>query len=239
MRRRKATVELFEAMRREYEFGVGTIQGVARTFGVHRRMVREAIGSAVPETKPATPRVRPRLGPVIPFIDQILAEDRRAPRKQRHTAHQIHVRLRQEHPQLAVGASTLRAYVHRRKGELGLLTRETCVPQSYAWGSEGQNDWYEAVAELGGERVTLQVLVVRSMASGGAFHRAYWRATQQAFLDAHEHGFRYFGGVFARLRYDNCQHRFEYPQKHRFQIPRFNQPGLGLLVGSTRRVAAL
>lgn len=41
-------MELFEEIRREYEFGVGTIQGVARKFGVHRRMVREALGSAIP-----------------------------------------------------------------------------------------------------------------------------------------------------------------------------------------------
>jgi hypothetical protein len=27
MRRRKATVELFEEIRREYEFGIGTVQG--------------------------------------------------------------------------------------------------------------------------------------------------------------------------------------------------------------------
>jgi transposase len=44
---------------------------------------------------------------------------------------------------------------------------------------------------------------MRSMASGGAFHRAYRHATQQAFLEAHEHAFRYFGGVFRVLRYDN------------------------------------
>ena len=47
MRRRKATVELFEQIRREYEFGLGTIQGVAQKFGVHRRLVREAVQSAV------------------------------------------------------------------------------------------------------------------------------------------------------------------------------------------------
>lgn len=41
------------------------------------------------------------------------------------------------------------------------------------------------------------------MASGGAFHRAYRHATQQAFLEAHELAFRYFGGVFGRGRYDN------------------------------------
>jgi len=41
------------------------------------------------------------------------------------------------------------------------------------------------------------------MASGGAFHRAYTHATQQAFLEAHELAFAYFGGVFHRLRSDN------------------------------------
>jgi len=46
---------------------------------------------------------------------------------------------------------------------------------------------------------------MRSMASGAAFHRAYPRATQQAFLDAHEHAFAYFGGVFRLLRYDNLK----------------------------------
>nr|MBA2792524.1 IS21 family transposase [Thermoleophilaceae bacterium] len=77
------------------------------------------------------------------------------------------------------------------------------VPQSYPWGSEAQVDWYEAYAELGDERVKLQVFSMRSMASGGAFHRAYRHATQQAFLEAHELAFRYFGGVFRRARYDN------------------------------------
>jgi hypothetical protein len=46
---------------------------------------------------------------------------------------------------------------------------------------------------------------MRSMASGAAFHRAYHRATQQAFLEAHEHAFQYFQGVFAVLRYDNLK----------------------------------
>ncbi len=44
---------------------------------------------------------------------------------------------------------------------------------------------------------------MRSMASGAAFHRAYHHATQQAFLQAHECAFNYFGGVFRILRYDN------------------------------------
>ena len=196
-------MELFEAIRREYEFGVGTIQGVARKLGVHRRLVREALKGAVPVQRPASRRARPRLGPVTDFIEEILASDRAAPRKQRHTAHRIAVRLREERPAWPVAESTVRQYVRERKLALGLLAREAFVPQHYPLGSEAQVDWYEADAELGGERVTMQVFVMRSMASGGAFHRAYLHATQQAFLDAHEDGFHYFGGVFHRLRYDN------------------------------------
>ena len=204
MRRRKATVELFEQIRREYEYGIGTIAGVARRFGVHRRLVREALGGAVPKEEPARARARPRTGPVAGFIDAILEADRHAPRKQRHTAHRIWVRLGKEQPAWPVAESTVRQYVRTRKAQLGLrVGRELCVPQAYAWGEEAQVDWYEAVADLDGERVTLQVFALRSMASGAAFHRAYPRATQQAFLEAHELAFHHLGGVFRRLRYDN------------------------------------
>jgi hypothetical protein len=64
-------------------------------------------------------------------------------------------------------------------------------------------DWYEAYADLAGERTKLQVFSMRSMASGAAFHCAFAHATQQAFLEAHELAFAYYNGVFHRLRYDN------------------------------------
>src|SRR5271169_5889772 len=51
----------------------------------------------------------------------------------------------------------------------------------------------------------MYVFCMRSMASGGAYHRAYPHATQQAFLEAHELAFAYFGGVFQVLRYDNLK----------------------------------
>ena len=86
----------------------------------------------------------------------------------------------------------MRQYVERRRRELGLAVHETFVPQSYDWGVEAQVDWYQAYADLGGERVKFYVFSMRSMASGAAFHRAYPTATQQAFLEAHELAFAYF-----------------------------------------------
>ena len=136
-------------------------------------------------------------------MDAILEADRKAPRKQRHTAHRIWERIQSELPECKIAERTVREYVHDRKIALGLLVRETCVPQSYAWGVEAQVDWYEAYADLAGERTKLQVFAMRSMASGAAFHCAYLHATQQAFLEAHELAFAYFGGVFRKLRYDN------------------------------------
>jgi transposase len=198
-----ARVELFEQLRQEHEFGVGTIAGVAAKFGVHRRMVRQAIAGALPPPHRYPARAKPKLDAVVAFIDEVLDEDRRAPRKQRHTARRIYRRILAEFPETSVAESTVRNHVRARKRAMGLVRRETFVPQSYALGQEAQVDWYEAYADIGGERTKLQVFAMRSMGSGAAFHRAYLHATQQAFLEAHERAFDYFGGVFRLLRYDN------------------------------------
>ena len=197
-----ARVDLFEQLRREHEFGIGTIAGVAAKFGVHRRMVRQAIAGALPPPHSYPRRAKPKLDGVMSFIDAVLDADQRAPRKQRHTARRIHRRILRAFAGVSVAESTVRNHVRERKRQLGLVLRETFVPQSYTWGQEAQVDWYEAWADLGGERTKLQVFAMRSMASGAAFHRACLHATQQAFLEAHERAFEYFGGVFRLLRYD-------------------------------------
>ena len=60
-------MELFEEIRREYEFGVGTIKGVARKLGVHRRMVREAVASALPPPRKKPARRRAKLAVAHPL----------------------------------------------------------------------------------------------------------------------------------------------------------------------------
>ncbi len=103
-----ARVELFEQLRREHEFGVGTIAGVAAKFGVHRRLVRQAIAGALPPPHLYSRRVKSKLDAVAASIDRVLDEDRRAPRKQRHTARRIYRRILKEFPGASVAESTVR-----------------------------------------------------------------------------------------------------------------------------------
>jgi transposase len=68
------------------------------------------------------------------------------------------------------------------------------VPQSYEFGVEAQVEPVRSVCRSCGKRIKLQAFSMSSMARGAAYHRAYLRATQQAFLEAHELAFHYFGG---------------------------------------------
>jgi hypothetical protein len=86
----RAKLGLFEQIRREYDLGIGTIPGMAKKFGVHRRIVRHVMANAFPARRKKPERKRPKLSPAIPFIDAIPGGDRRMPPKQRHMARRIH-----------------------------------------------------------------------------------------------------------------------------------------------------
>ncbi|HYW87069.1 MAG TPA: hypothetical protein VFB50_04825 [Chloroflexota bacterium] len=59
----------------------------------------------------------PTIGPVAEFIDGVLEADRRAPRKRRHTAHRIWVRITKERPGYQIAESTVRQYVRQRNSD--------------------------------------------------------------------------------------------------------------------------
>ena len=196
-------VELFELIRRDYDQGLSK-RAIARKHHVHRRVVRQAIASAIPPERRRPVRPRPRLtSEARAFADGVLLADRRAPRKQRHTARRIWQRLRDELGCTAA-ESTVRAYVRERRQQLG-VGNQVFVPQHHPPGAQGEVDFYEAQFQFPRGPEKAHVIAVRSEFSAAALHVAYPAQTQTALLDGICQGFEFVGGVFPIMRFDNLR----------------------------------
>jgi len=160
-------VELFEIIRRDHFVYEESVRAIARKHRVHRRIVRQALESAVPPARKRPERESPVLTLAIQgVIDDWLEADRQAPRKQRHTARRIHERLQREHG-FEGAASTVRRYVGRRRRELG-LKGDAFVPQDHEPGKECEVDWYEGYVDFPWGRDKVQVLASAAATAGGS-----------------------------------------------------------------------
>ena len=115
------------------------------------------------------------------------------------------------------------------------------MPLVHRPGDEAQVDFFEVTVELGGERRKAWKFLMRLMYSGRDFVRLYERQDQVAFLDGHVRAFAHFGGVPARIVYDNLAaavrrvqfprrrltERFEALVSHYLYEPCFARPGEG------------
>jgi transposase len=173
---------------------------VARRLGLSRDTVRKMCRFSEPpgyrRTKAAE---RPKLGPLTGVIDAVLAADRSAPAKQRHTAKRIWQRLRDEHG-FGGGYSTVKDYVRLARGR----AQEAFVPLVHPPG-HAQVDFGEAVAAVAGETAKVHFFCLDLPHSDAAFVKAYPAETTEAFLDGHVSAFAFFGGVPQSVLYDNTK----------------------------------
>jgi transposase len=197
-------VELYEAIRKQHRDEGASIRELARRHGVHRRTVREALACAIPSPRKASERACPSLGPYEATIRQWLTEDLSAPRKQRHTARRVYQRLRDECG-AQVAESTVRAKVAQIKTELGDCLRDVTISQAHGPGEEAEADFAELYARIGGVLIGLWMFAMRLSHSGRAFHVIFSHQAQEAFFEGHVLAFEHFGGVPARIRYDNLK----------------------------------
>src|SRR5437870_8542502 len=140
-------VELFAAIRFDWQRNGMSIRSLARKYDVHRRTVRQAIASPLPPGRKVPVRVAPVRAAVVGWIDEMLREDLAAPRKQRHTAKRVFERLRDEHG-AQVSYSYVAKYVARRRPEIAAEGRDGAegglagfVPQVRERGAEAEVDF--------------------------------------------------------------------------------------------------
>jgi len=172
----------------------------SRRFGIDRGTVAKMVSHSAPPgyRRTVEPR-RPKLDRHAGFIDQILADDLNAAKKQRHTIQRIYDRLRDERG-FDGGYTTVRDYVHPRR----LRLKETFVPLAHPAG-HAQADFGEAWAVIGGETRKVHFLVVSLPHSDAVFVKAYPAETAEAFCEGHVSAFAFFGGIPLPILYDNTR----------------------------------
>jgi Integrase core domain len=79
------------------------------------------------------------------------------------------------------------------------------VPLTYRPGDLAEVDFFEVLVDLEGARRKVWLFLMRLMYSGRDFAWIYERQDQVSFLDGHVRAFAHFGGVPARLAYDNLK----------------------------------
>ncbi len=246
------TVELYARVRRAVLVDQMSEREAARQFGLARETVRKMLRYAVPPGyQRQQPVRRPKLEAWVGSIDQILEQDKEQPRKQRHTAKRIFERLKEEHGYTG-GYTIIKDYVRVKK----LSQREMFVPLEHPPGN-AQADFGEAQVVIAGQERKAHYLAVDLPQSDDCFVMAFPAETTEAFLEGHNHAFRYFGGVPRTILYDNTKlavarvlgdgtrqktQAFSELQSHYLFQEKFGRPGKGNdkgkvegLVGYARR----
>ncbi|MBC8255483.1 MAG: IS21 family transposase [Ardenticatenia bacterium] len=196
------SVEEREKIRRAYFNDKKSLRQIAKELHVARKTVCKAIESAEAETyRLRAPRAAPVLGSYKQRIDDLLNENERLPPKQRYTSHTIYKELRKDGYQGS--ESTVRSYIGQRRKE-----RRRCkvyLPLEFDPGSDAQVDWGEAIVEMGGQRITVQLFYMRLCYSRKLFMMAFPTQKQEAFFEGHVQAFRHFQGAPRRITYDNLK----------------------------------
>jgi len=145
-------VEVYGAVRRYVLVEEHSRREAARVFGLSRDTIAKMCRFSVPPGyQRSKPPEKPKLGPLMPVIDAILASDRSAPPKQRHTAQRIFERLRSEYG-YAGGYTVVKNYVRLKRVRM----KEAFVPLTHPPG-HAQVDFGQCIGIIDGVRMVLHV----------------------------------------------------------------------------------
>jgi transposase len=188
----------YDLVRRMYYRENLSKREISRCTGYHRRTINRMLQySAPPGYRLNKPRPKNKLGSFIPIIDQILEEDRQAPKKQRHTVQRIFDRLKAEHG--FTGSYTIvKDYVRDKKIRL----REVFFPLKQEAGTS-QIDFGQAKVIIAGVKQKTHLFCMALPYSDAMFLKAYPTEGFEAVADGHISAYKFFQGVPPEHLYDN------------------------------------
>jgi transposase len=174
---------------------------IAREFGISRNTVAKYLkgDSEAPKYKASQARGRPVSDKWEEHVRLILADDRNAPRKQKHTAKRVYERLVTEQ-QFDGSPRTVRMIVANIKNK---PSKAVFLPLQFEAGKDAQVDFGESYADIGGIRTKLYIFEMRLNYSRKKFVMAVRAPNMESFMEGHVRAFEFFGGVPERLTYDN------------------------------------
>ena len=190
----------YEAIRRAYYLEKKSIRQIAREQHHSRKTIRKAIDKVQRQPYQLVhPKPAPIFGAFQRRVDELLAKNKTLPRKQQYTTHKIYEVLVTEGYQGS--ESRVKIYVAQWRKEN--KPPDVFLPLDFEPGQDAQCDWGEAVAIVGGVRQVVQVFVMRLCYSRRTFVMCFPTQRQESFLFGHVQAFKHFGGVPARISYDN------------------------------------
>jgi transposase len=191
-------MEFWKEVRRQVLTNELSQRAACKKYGLGWHTLKKILAHAEPPGyRVSQPRLKRKLEPFLPIIQQILADDRQAPKKQRHTAQRIFERLRAEHGYQG-GQTVVKDAVRAWRQS----HQEVFLPLSHPPG-EAQVDFGEATVKLNGAETKVALFVMTLPYSGAIFIQAFPRECTETFLEGHRRAFEFLGGVPRRISYDN------------------------------------
>jgi transposase len=192
------TVDQYARIRQLRRDGL-TIRQIADQLGHSPKTILKALAHPEPASPVASaPRAAPVFGPFRAAVDAILAADETAPRKQRHTATQVHRRLVAEHAYTG-GYDQVRRYLQQKRRD----RREAFIPLEHRPGVRAEADFGHIHADFPDGRRQVPVLVVTWSYSNAPFALALPTERTEAILHGLVEAFAFFGCVPVELWWDN------------------------------------
>ena len=192
-------MEWWTKVRLEVSRGEKSKRGVLRDEGIGWATLKKILEySEPPGYRLQEARPKPKIGPYLERIAQIIEEDKALPKKQRHTAKRIYERIRE------MGYKGKYTQVKDAVRELMRLKQEVFMPLIHRPG-EAQVDFGHALAKVSKVLKKIVFFVMALPHSDAFFVMAFERECTESYWEGHVRAFESFGGVPNRISYDNSK----------------------------------